>query len=69
MVKLIKEFNNCQYACVKNVHKYILMFLSVSCYISRMIHYVNEVKNKKITTIEGTISQEDIIANHLNEFK
>lgn len=66
MVKLIKEFNSCQYACVKNVHKYILMFLSVSCYIARMTNYANEVKSRKITTFEGVISQEDIIANHLN---
>lgn len=56
MVKLIKEFNNCQYACVKNVHKYMLMFLSVSCYISRMSNYVAEIKNKKVVTPEGAIT-------------
>lgn len=48
MVKLIKEFNNSQYACIKNVQKYILMFLSVATYISRMKEFHRQIKEKKI---------------------
>jgi hypothetical protein len=66
MVKLIKEFNNSQYGCFKNVYKYILMFLSVSCYISKMSGYLSEIKAKKINTPEGTITEEDIISTHVN---
>lgn len=45
------------------------MFLSVSCYISKMINYANEIKTKKISTPEGVISEEDIMSSHMNEFK
>lgn len=69
MVKLIKQFNNSQYGCVKNVHKYILMFLSVSCYISKMISYSNEIKSKKMSTPQGIITEDDIISTHINELK
>ena len=56
MVKLIKQFNNSQYGCIKNVQKYILMFLSVSCYIARMNNYLNQLKEKKISTPDGIIT-------------
>ena len=68
MVKLIKEFNNSQYSCIKNVQKYILMFLSVSCYISRMTSYYNQIKNKKISTPDGVITESDIFKTHEAEF-
>ena len=65
MVKLIKEFNNSQYGCIKNVQKYILMFLSVSCYIARMTDYFNQIKVKKIKTPDGLITEAEIIKTHL----
>ena len=58
MVKLIKEFNSSQYPCMKNVYKYILMFLSVSGYITRLTALLKEIKNKKIMTPDGLVSKE-----------
>lgn len=69
MVKLIKEFNNSQYGCIKNVQKYILMFLSVACYIGRMNTYYNQIKSRKVTTPDGLITESEIIETHANEFK
>lgn len=68
MVKLIKEFNSSQYGCIKNVQKYILMFLSVSCYISRMANYLNQMKSKKIHTPDGIITESEISKIHEAEF-
>ena len=68
MVKLIKEFNNSQYGCIKNVQKYILMYLSVACYISRMTHYLNQLKDRKISTPDGVITDKEIFKAHEQEF-
>lgn len=56
MVKLIKEFNKCQYAYIKNVYKYILMFLSVGAYISRIQELFVQTKAKKIKTPDGLVT-------------
>lgn len=69
MVKLIKEFNKCQYAYIKNVHKYILMFLSVSTYISRIQELQDQVAVKKVRTPDGDVSEGDIVEAHMAEFK
>lgn len=68
MVKLIKEFNSSQYPCMKNVYKYILMFLSVASYIARLQHLLNEIKKKKISTPDGVISKEEVLESHQQEF-
>lgn len=68
MVKLIKEFNSSQYPCMKNVYKYILMFLSVSGYIARLATLFKEIQKKKINTPDGPISEEEVIKNHMGEF-
>ena len=58
MVKLIKEFNSSQYPYMKNVFKYILMFLSVSGYIARLNALLKEIKKKKIMTPDSAISKD-----------
>ena len=60
MVKLIKEFNNSQYGCIKNVQKYILMFLSVSCYIARMTDYFNQIKVKGGRGVLNSLMAKDV---------
>lgn len=57
MVKLIKEFNSSQYPCMKNVYKYILMFLSVASYIARLNALLKEIKKKKVMTPDGPITK------------
>lgn len=55
MNKIIKAFTSNTYALLKNVYKYILMFLSVSCYISKLSENLVELKNKQITTPDGVV--------------
>jgi glycogen synthase len=69
MLKLIKQFNNNEYAFVRNVYKFMLMFLSISGYISKMNGYVNEIKARKIKTPDGDIVGQDIISKHESQFQ
>lgn len=43
MNRLIKEFTNNVYSCLKNVYKYMLMYLSVAASISRSIQQVKDL--------------------------
>ena len=54
---------------MKNVYKYILMFLSVAAYISRLTNLLKEVKKKKVNTPDGPISEEEVIQSHMAEFE
>lgn len=45
---------------MKNVHKYILMFLSVSSYVVRLQSLQLEIQKKRIRTPDGLISKEEI---------
>ena len=54
---------------MKNVYKYILMFLSVASYIARLNSLLKEVKKRKIMTPDGYITEEEVIKNHLGEFE
>ena len=42
------------------------MFLSVACYIGRMTNYYNQIKNKKLLTPDGVITDAEIIETHMN---
>lgn len=53
---------------MKNVYKYILMFLSVASYIARLNSLLKEVKKKKIMTPDGYITPDEVIQNHKAEF-
>jgi hypothetical protein len=55
MCKIIKAFTTNTYAILKNVYKYILMFLSVSCYISKLSESLVDLKNKQVNTPDGLI--------------
>jgi len=53
--RLVKAFTTNSYAILKNVYKYILMFLSVSYYISKQTESLLEIKAKKIETPNGVV--------------
>lgn len=66
--KLIREFTNNVYGGLKNVFKYILMFLSTTSYISNLKDNLKSLKEKKIKTPDGEISQANIESIHEKEF-
>jgi hypothetical protein len=66
MNRLIKEFTNNTYACVKNVYKYMLMYLSVAGFISRELQHIQELKANKIQTPDGVLTLNDFEEIHLN---
>lgn len=55
MNKIIKAFTSSTYPVLRNVYKYLLMFLSVACYISSLSENLVELKNKQITTPDGIV--------------
>ena len=62
--KLIKEFTNNIYGSLKNVYKYMLMFLSASTYVSRLEENLTQIQKQKISTPDGPITQADFEAVH-----
>lgn len=68
MCKIIKAFTSNSYAILKNVYKYILMFLSVSCYISKLSENLVDLKNKQVNTPEGLIELKDIAHAHIKQW-
>lgn len=65
MIRLVKEFTNNTYGCMKNVYKYLLMFLSLSACICRISHHLKQIQNQKIGTPDGQISMNDFNKEHL----
>lgn len=59
MNRLIKEFTNNTYSCLKNVYKYMLMYLSVAAFISRSIQHVKDLKNQRIQLPDGLLTEND----------
>ncbi len=57
--KLIKEFTANVYGNLKNVYKYMLMFLSASTYVSRLEENLAQIKAKKISTPDGPLTESD----------
>lgn len=51
--KLIREFTNNVYGNLKNVYKYVLMFLSTAEFIANLKENLRQIKEKKITTPDG----------------
>ena len=56
MNRLIKEFTNNTYSCLKNVYKYMLMYLSVAAFISRLIQHVRDLKAQRIPLPDGVLT-------------
>lgn len=69
MCKIIKAFTSNSYAILKNVYKYILMFLSVSCYISKLSESLVDLKNKQVNTPDGLIELKDIAQTHIRQWE
>jgi hypothetical protein len=56
MKRLIKEFTNNTYSCLKKVNKYMLMYLSVAAFISRLIQHVRDLKAQRIPLPDGVLT-------------
>lgn len=56
LTKLIREFTNNVYGNLKNVYKYLLMFLATSVYISNLKESFKQIKDQKVKTPDGEIS-------------
>ncbi len=54
--KLIREFTNNVYGSLKNVYKYLLMFLSTSSYLVNLKENLKQIKDKRVKTPDGEIS-------------
>lgn len=66
--KLIREFTNNVYGSLKNVYKYLLMFLSTASYLSHLKENLKQIKDKKVKTPDGEISAANIEPVHEKEF-
>ena len=51
--KLIREFTANVYGSLKNVYKYLLMFLSTAAYLANLKESLRQIKEKKVKTPEG----------------
>ena len=62
--KLIKQFTANVYGSLKNVYKYMLMFLSASTYVSRLEENLAQIKARKISTPDGPLTDADFEPAH-----
>ena len=67
MIRLVKEFTNNSYGCLKNVYKYLLMFLSLAAFLSKISFHLKQIKNQKISTPDGQLSMNDFNKDHKAE--
>lgn len=65
--KLIKEFTGNVYGSLKNVYKYMLMFLSASTYVARLQENLAQIKARKISTPDGPLTMADFEPSHEQE--
>lgn len=54
--KLIREFTANVYGSLKNVYKYLLMFLSTAGYLANLKESLRQIKDKKVRSPEGEIT-------------
>lgn len=66
--KLIREFTANVYGSLKNVYKYLLMFLSTASYLSHLKESLKQIKERKVKTPDGEISSANVEALHEKEF-
>ena len=64
--KLIREFTANVYGSLKNVYKYMLMFLSTAAYLANLRESLRQIKEKKVRTPEGEITGTGIEGAHEN---
>ena len=67
MIRLVKEFTNNPYGCLRNVYKYMLMFLSLAAFLCKITFHLKQIKNRKISTPDGQTTMDDFIADHKPE--
>jgi serine/threonine protein kinase len=58
--KLIREFTANVYGSLKNVYKYLLMFLSTASYLSNLKESLKQIKDKKVKTPDAEITASNI---------
>ena len=58
--KLIREFTANVYGSLKNVYKYMMMFLSTSVYISNLNSSLAQIEAKHVSTPDGEITADKI---------
>lgn len=56
LTKLIREFTNNVYGSLKNVYKYLLMFLSTASYLSNLKESLRQIKEKRVRTPDSEVS-------------
>lgn len=66
--KLIREFTANVYGSLKNVYKYLLMFLATTAFLANLKESLRQIKEKKVRTPEGEITAASIEPAHENEF-
>ena len=59
MIRLVKEFTNNSYSIMKNVYKYLLMFISISAFIARNYEHLKNLSKKKFLTPDGQLTMDD----------
>ena len=62
--KLIREFTNSVYGTLKNVYKYLLMFLSTASFLACSKEVLSQIKDKKVRTPDAEISLNNIEPIH-----
>ena len=66
--KLIREFTANVYGSLKNVYKYLLMFLATGAFLANLKESLRQIKEKKVRTPEGEITAAAIEPAHESEF-
>ncbi len=66
--KLIREFTANVYGSLKNVYKYLLMFLSTATFLAYLKESLRQIKEKKVRTPDGEITGASIEPAHETEF-
>lgn len=65
--KLIRDFTANVYAVLKNVYKYLLMFLASASYLAHIRENLKEIKDKRITMPDGEIQLDSFEVMHQQE--
>lgn len=58
--KLIREFTANVYGSLKNVYKYLLMFLSTASFLANLKESLRQIKERSVRTPEGEINAASI---------
>lgn len=64
--KLIRQFTANVYGSLKNVYKYLLMFLSTAGFLANLKDSLRQIKEKRIRTPDGQITATSIEPAHEN---